>query len=164
MKRQMTEEQKARNREYQRRWRERNPDKASGGKASAEYMRKYHANYRLRNPWWVSFVGARQRCVNPKHKSYSHYGGRGIEFHLTRQDVEFLWERDKGHLLNDPSIDRINADGHYARDNCRFIELEENVRLGGISSAARRAQKHAPAREADGQKSAESHLTSNDVK
>lgn len=64
---------------------------------------------------------------------YARYGGRGIEMRLTLQEIELLWNRDAAGSMKKPSIDRINSDGHYELSNCRFIERQENSRLGAIS-------------------------------
>ena len=67
-----------------------------------------------------------QRCGNPKHDSYKCYGGKGIKVLMSKEDLLFLWKRDKADKLLNPSIDRINSNGHYEVSNCRFIELEAN--------------------------------------
>ena len=50
----------------------------------------------------------------------------GIECHLTGADIKFLYIRDIAHELKEPSLDRINAKKDYTRENCRFIEFQEN--------------------------------------
>ena len=88
--------------------------------------RKYYRAQKAKYPWLGSYRDAKQRCVNFNNPSYKSYGGRGIEFHLTHADMDYLWNRDQAWLLNKPSIDRKNGDGHYTRGNCRFIELCKN--------------------------------------
>ena len=53
---------------------------------------------------------AKARCNNPNVKSYSDYGGRGIEFKFTSygEFLDALGPRPLGYTL-----DRINNDGHY---------------------------------------------------
>lgn len=78
-------------------------------------------------PWRVYYANARARCLNPKHDSFKYYGGRGILFRLTVQEVKELWFRDRAYALTWPSIDRINFDGDYVFSNCRFIEKSLNI-------------------------------------
>jgi hypothetical protein len=89
----------------------------------AEYTRKF----RERNPWLSHYYSALDRCTKPHIKSYHRYGGRGIKFNLDKKEIEMLYKRDKAHLLKEPSIDRIDSDGDYTYDNCRFIEKSENA-------------------------------------
>lgn len=68
------------------------------------------------------------RCTYPKMHSFEHYGGKGIQNHLSLDDLRSLWIRDEAEKMIRPSIDRINASEHYILDNCRFLELSENVK------------------------------------
>jgi hypothetical protein len=38
-----------------------------------------------------------------------------------------MWFRDKAFEMKRPSLDRIDTTGDYCLDNCRFIELKENL-------------------------------------
>jgi len=80
----------------------------------------------------------KQRCNNPSASGYKYYGGRGIGCLITVTEIIKLWFRDKAHLMKKPSIDRINNDGHYCLDNCRFIELSENVKKSHIDRKNRK--------------------------
>jgi hypothetical protein len=46
----------------------------------AKAIRHGHAIKGKLSPEYISYTNAKQRCENPSHKSYRHYGGRGIEF------------------------------------------------------------------------------------
>lgn len=81
-------------------------------------------NYRKRNPWSYFYNLAMQRCIFGKY-----YVRKNIKFMLSVEQVKELWFRDRGEKLSRPSIDRIDSDGDYTYDNCRFIELHIN-RLG----------------------------------
>jgi hypothetical protein len=82
------------------------------------------------NPWYIKWDTVRKRC---SYKS-GLYAIKGIKNLLTCEDVKFLWFRDKAYLMKKPSIDRINTKGNYEIRNCRFIELSENCRQGGLSA------------------------------
>lgn len=83
--------------------------------------------YRKRKPWARPREWARRRCVDKKHREYNGYGGRGITFSLTMEEAERLYVRDKAHRLDKPSLDRVDPDGPYSFENCRFIELRDNI-------------------------------------
>jgi len=72
-------------------------------------------------------IGIINRCENKNSKIYQYYGGRGIKCLITEEELKKLWFRDKAYDMERPSIDRINNDGDYMFDNCRFIELSENI-------------------------------------
>ena len=86
----------------------------------SNYRKKQYA---FKNPWYTSLEHARQRCNNPKHKTFKYYGGRGIQCLLTIEEIKKLWFRDKAWKLKEPSIDRKDNDKDYLFSNCQFIEL-----------------------------------------
>lgn len=86
-----------------------------------------HLVYLKQNPWLTHGYDAKKRCVNKKNSHYMYYGGRGIKYLLTSEQVKFLWFRDKAYEMKRPSIDRIDNDGNYELNNCRFIEFLENI-------------------------------------
>lgn len=73
---------------------------------------------------WISM---KQRCFYEKHKHYKRYGGRGIivcdewknDFTAFRD-----WALSNGYADN-LSIDRIDVDGNYCPENCRWATVEE---------------------------------------
>ena len=82
---------------------------------------------RTKNKRWVrTFYAIRQRCNNPNYYGYHRYGGRGIQCHITKDELMILWFRYGADKMNNPSIDRINNDGDYTFENCQYIENREN--------------------------------------
>lgn len=77
--------------------------------------------------WCIHYSKAKGRCNNPKNTAYKYYGGRGIRFLMTKENFEYLWFRDKAYLMDKPSIDRKDNNGNYTLENCRFIEIVENI-------------------------------------
>lgn len=69
-----------------------------------------------------------------KHLQYSRQRSKkkGWVNTLTVEEIYTLWERDKASNMKRPSIDRIDSTQGYNFNNCRFLELIENIRLGSI--------------------------------
>ena len=89
---------------------------------------------KIKQPWLGCFKSAKDRCNNPNCKDYYRYGGRGIKFLLSKKETQEIWFRDKGWLLEIPSIDRIDNDGDYCFENCQFIEKNLNAKKGSKST------------------------------
>lgn len=80
----------------------------------------------------------RQRCQNPNNKAYQHYGGRGITVCSAWQSFVNFYA-DMGECPLGMEIDRINRDGNYTLDNCRWVTHKENVRNSGKSKLTQEA-------------------------
>ena len=76
---------------------------------------------------YTIFSSMKQRCYNKKHKEYDRYGGRGIRI-LSEWLNDFRnfykWAMENGYKDN-LTIDRIDNDGNYCPDNCRWITLAQ---------------------------------------
>jgi len=71
---------------------------------------------------WLSML---QRCYNENNPRYEHYGGRGISVCDEWRDDFAAFYRDMGPKPIGLSIDRIDNDGDYNRDNCRWATASE---------------------------------------
>ena len=76
-----------------------------------------------------SWQNMKQRCTNPNHPKYARYGGRGIKICAEWQDITgfFAWAKESG-WKNGLTIDRIDNDGDYCPENCRWVYVAENSR------------------------------------
>lgn len=95
-----------------------------------DYMRKKatkhgYYNESLRAVW----SQMRQRCRNPRNHDFHYYGARGIS--ICQEWDEYLpfreWAMKSGYQMG-LTIDRINPDGNYCPENCRWISIQEQQR------------------------------------
>lgn len=69
----------------------------------------------------------RTRCYDPKHHRYAVYGGRGIKVcDEWLNSFTAFWQDMQEGYTDEMTIDRIDPNGDYCKQNCRWISLAEN--------------------------------------
>lgn len=73
-----------------------------------------------------SWSGMKKRCYNKNSHNYHWYGGRGIKVCDRWMDSFENFIKDMGRKqTEDHSLDRINPNGNYEPDNCRWASHKE---------------------------------------
>lgn len=81
---------------------------------------------RIYNIW----RGMKLRCCSIKSNRYKYYGRRGIKVCDEWKDnfqVFYDWALNNGYKEG-LTIDRINVDGNYSPENCRFATIKQQAR------------------------------------
>ncbi len=75
-----------------------------------------------------SYNGMISRCFNPNISNYKHYGGKGITVCARWLESFNNFLEDMGSKPPGTSLDRIDFNGNYYPDNCRWATISEQNR------------------------------------
>lgn len=93
------------------------------------------------SPEWRAWNSMKSRCHQPSNKNFINYGARGITVcDRWRESFENFFADMGARPSSEHQIDRVNNDGPYEPDNCRWATRKQNmrnrrntVRYGGLT-------------------------------
>ena len=89
-----------------------------------QHGNKTHAMTHTR-PYRI-WTNLRRRCLNPSDKDWKNYGGRGISVCADwLQSFDSFWLDMKDTYQSHLSLDRMDNNGPYCKQNCRWASASE---------------------------------------
>jgi hypothetical protein len=91
-----------------------------------------------KTPAYLRWKNIMQRCYNPNNPGYPDYGGRGVRVCDRWHDFA-AYHADMGNPPAGMSLDRVDVNGDYEPDNCRWASAKiqarnkrNSIRVDGI--------------------------------
>jgi len=93
---------------------------------ASKSMRKRKTTHGMaRSRQYKIWNGIKNRCLNIKSKEYKRYGMRGIKICDRWLKFENFWKDMENGYKTNLSIERINNNGNYCKENCKWATMKE---------------------------------------
>ena len=126
---------------------------SGGTKSCGCYQRERasEANYvhgKTHERLYMVWKSMKQRCLNSNYKEFHLYGGRGIKICDDWLDYETFrnWAMSNGYDPSAPrgqcTIDRIDNNGDYCPDNCRWVDMKTQRANQRVRTKGNQSRKH----------------------
>lgn len=103
--------------------------RTSCGCLQREATSKANKTHGMRNSSeYSTWAAMRGRCLNPNDPAWHNYGGRGITICDEWAASFDAFFRDMGRRPHGLTIDRIDNDSGYRKDNCRWADASTQAR------------------------------------
>lgn len=91
-------------------------------------MGKYvESEHYFRRRGLAAYGKQKDRCYNPKNRDYKWYGAKGIKVLYEKKEfVDWYVRERKNYVGKNPSIGRLDHNGHYSFENIRMESMHEN--------------------------------------